>query len=350
MSASCTLVETFDTDADSAQRAHWLEAFAVQRRIVEQGICDGISLAERATRLHQAEAALPVEALEDMQHLHAIAALLDDKLIEMLDVAQRRAPATLSETRLPPKLQPDPAWDVLRMPICREERRWLFVGGMQEILHHYRDSGRVLVMEEREKLLNQLSSRITHLLATLDQLDSHLVVALGLSDAERGQIAQFRAQARDVNALYATALGGELGIHSLLENSFNRYRVQFLATTAQLCLRLYGNVSIPHLRELWLLKSMYPLLPPEVDPASLLASLPDAERQRFQRSIDGALRRLCQQAERDALPIWPILQVYRYNPRFGRKSVTQREAIADTGLASMSPPSDNHGISTIPGL
>lgn len=364
MRGSCTLIEhldleddidpepDFDQGIDIAERAAWLKTFTVQRKIIEQGIRDNLPLTDRATRLTQAEAVLPVEGLEDMRHLDVIAGMLEDKLTEMLDVAQGRARGKLAAMRLPPDFKSDPSWDELRRPACRAERRWLFIGGMQEILHHYRDSGQVLILEERDRLLKQLTSSINHLRTTIDQLDSHLVVALALSDGDRAQIAQFRALAPAIDTLYKSALGAasETDLQALLENSFNRFRVQFLATSAQLCLKLYGNVSIFHLRELWLLKSMYPLLPPEADPATLLESLADADRQRFQRSISGAINRLCKQAERDAAPIWPILQIYRFNPRYGRDLVKKRVAQASEGLASAAPPTDDFGASWIPGI
>ena len=352
MSASCTLIETVDTDADSAQRATWLQAFKAQRTIIEQGIRDHLPPAERSVRLHLAEAALPVEELEDMQHLITIANLLEGKLVEMLDVAQGRAHGALTAPRLPPGFKANRTWDNLILPVCSDERRWLFVGGMQEILHHYRDSGRVLILEERDRLLKQLSSNINHLQTTFDQLDSHLVVALALSDGDRVQIAQFRALAPVIDTLYKSALAAKpkTGFQALLENSFNRFRIQFLATSAQLCLKLYGNVSIFHLKELWLLKSMYPLLPPEADPATFLEALEDSDRQRFQRSITGAINRLSKQAERDAAPIWPILQIYRFNPRYGRSFVKKRVTQTDEGLTGIAPPADNFGASWIPGI
>ena len=185
MSASCTLIETFDTDADSTQRATWLQAFKAQRTIIEQGIRDHLPPAKRSARLHQAEEALPEEDLEDMQHLIAIAKLLEGKLIEMLDVALGRASGALAKTHLPPNFKVEPSLKGLDNDTCVAERRWLFIGGMQEILYHYRDSGRVLILEDRDRLLKQLASSINHLHTTFDQLDSHLVVALALSDADR---------------------------------------------------------------------------------------------------------------------------------------------------------------------
>lgn len=340
MSASCTLIETFDTDADCVQRATWLEAFKAQRTIIEQGIRDRLPLAERTARLLQAEAALPEEDLEDMRHLITVAKLLEEKLTEMLDVAKGKARDALTTTRLPPNFKVEPSLGDLRSDTSVNERRWLFIGGMQEILHHYRDSGRVLILEERDRLLKQLSSNIHHLHAALDQLDSHLVVALATSESDRLRIAQFRALAPEIHTRYQSVLGAtpETGLQALLENSANRFRVQFLATSAQLCLRLYGNVSIFHLRELWLLKSMYPLLPPEADPATFLENLDDAQRQRFQRSINGALHRLCKQTENDASPIWSILQIYRYNPRFGRSFAKKKVVTTNDGYPSTPPP------------
>lgn len=345
------MIETIDQNADIAERARWLQAFTAQRKVVEQGIHDRLPLAERTRRLRQAEAALPEEGVEDIRHLCAIADLLEDKLIEMLNVALGRATGTLAETHLPPGFQPKQEWEALRHPTCREERRWLFVGGMQEILHHYRDSGLALVAKERKSLLNRLSSDTKRVLLDLNRLDSHLVVSLGLSDADRAQITQFRTAALVVNTLYTAALGSDAGgVNDLLENSNNRFRVQYLATSAQLCLKLYGNVSIFHFRQLWLLKSMYPLLPPEADPAIFLEGLDDSERQRFQRSVAGSINRLSKQAAGDALSIWPILQIYRSDARFGRAFAKKRVTTRQEGLASVAPPTDASGTSWIPNI
>jgi hypothetical protein len=345
-------IEYPKTINDIAQRAAWLDVFSAQRKIIVQGIIDGLPLSERAKRLRIAEASLPDVALEDLPHLDVIAGLLDDKMIEMLEVIQKRAKRPLSQTRLPADLEPNPEWDSLNHDTCRLERRWLFVGGMQEILFHYRDSARVLILDEIKKLLSQLSTSMAKTLAVLDQLDSHLVVSLVVSDLDRALVNKFRELTPEINTLYKNALGQtrDTGLQALLENSLNRYRIQFLATTAQLCLKIYGNVSIYHLRELWLLKSMYPLLQPATDPEGFIKNLADDEHKALQRSIDGSLNRLCKQAERDSLAIWPILRLYRYNPKFGRRLTKPPKDDDTEGFASIQPPSDGYGASIIRGI
>lgn len=320
----------------------WVKAFAVQRKWVKQGIRDGLSKDDRAARLAEADAALPDVELPDSDDLQRIADLLEDKLQEMLDVVLGNGDPD-RRVRLPSDFDPGPAPQSLRDAQYKDERLWLFKGGIQEILYRFRDQGSALVMTERKRLLKALSARVQGLEQVIGELNAHPVVAQALEADDVRQIEQTLEAARTIATRYKSILTSpEEGVAPLLEANHYRLQGQFTAACAQLCLQLYGNVSNLHLRELLSLKALHihdvrawfaPTAPPT-----------EAERKRLERKRDLMLTRVMSRAKKESWPTWPILQLYNYDTRFGRLRTKVRAQRDDDGQSSVETPTDRAGV------
>jgi hypothetical protein len=331
---TCTLIPAADVvelevRPDASPRKIWLDAFLVQRKLIEQGIRDGLPLDQRAERLRHGQLALPTEDLEDFDEIERIATLLDDKFDELLDIVLASTSSAKLTAKLPPQLEITAQTGLLRDRICREERIWLFVGGMQEILYQYRDRGSALIIEKRNTLLPLLSTSLERALNAVTQLNGYLVVEQAFDAEQLRQINQLLEIAPRGRGFYETALTtcGKAGIEALLEENQNLLRTQFTVACAQLCLQLFGNVSKSILQNLLTLKSIYilQLIPSEPDTTKAI----DAERKYVERCIDRALKRIYNRAQREAWPVWPVLQLYHYDARLGRSKPKNRVELAD---------------------
>jgi len=321
--------------------SEWLKAFAVQRKGIEQGIRERLCSDDRTARLAEADAALPELESPDADQLQRIADLLEDKLREMLEVVLRNGDPDRG-IRLPPDFDPGTDPESLRDQVSVDERLWLFKGGIQEILYRFRNQGEALILEERDRLLNALSSSVQKMANAIGKLNAHPVVVQALDAEETLRVEQTLEASRALAARYKTVLTShEEGVTPLLEDNYYKLQGQFTAACAQLCLQLYGNVSNLHLRELLSLKAMDVLniLPCDAPPVSLTES----ERKHLERKRDLMLKRVMARAKKESWPTWPILQLYNYDQRFGRRPPKARHRQHDEGLSSADMPTDRSG-------
>jgi len=88
-----------------------------------------------------------------------------------------------------------------------------------------------------------------------------------------------------------------------------------------LSLRLYGQITTDALERLLALKSVSYLDRSSDD--YHLGEVPESERKHNERNRVRAVATLMSSANRSKWPIWPILQLYRYNERYGRRSAVE---------------------------
>lgn len=328
-------------EAKSSKVSDWITTFAEQRKLIEQGIRDRLPTKIRIVRLNEADSALPQVELPDSDGLQRIADQLERKLQEMLDVVLSGGSSDIG-VRLPPNFAPVHDTEALREPICVDERMWLFKGGVQEILYRFRDQGWSLILEERDKLLGRLSAGVLRIQLAVKQLNDHPVVAQALDVSEVVSIEQTLSSVRALVDRYKVILTSrDEGVASLLENNYYQLQGQFIASCAQLCLQLYGNVSHAHLGELLDLKSAH--LPIVDVGESSPAAAAEAQRKRLERKRNLVLRRVMIRAQKEKWPTWPILQLYKYDPRFGRARPREIHQSHDEGFDSKSMPTDRSG-------
>lgn len=327
--------------AESSGVGDWVTAFTVQRKFIEQGIRDGLSIEDRAARLAEADTALPEVDLPDSDALQRIADQLEKKLREMLAVILRNGAPDI-DVRLPPDFDFGLDPESLSEEVFRDERLWLFKGGIQEILYRFRDQGNALVTEERNRLLKSLSVRVQQLQNVITELNTHPVVAQALDVEDTVRIEQMLEAARTTASRYASILTSrEVGVVSLLEDNYYQLQGQFTAACSQLCLQLYGNVSNTHLRDLLDLKGLYLL---KVLPSESPQPLTEKERKHLERKRDLMLKRVMLRAKKESWPTWPILQLYQYDQRFGRLPAKAHHQRHDSGIPSAGVAVDRHGI------
>jgi hypothetical protein len=320
----------------------WVTAFSAQRKRVEQGIRERLSTDDRAVRLADADAALPDVDLSDADSLQLIADLLEAKLQEMLAVILSNGDLDRG-VRLPRDFTPGPDLDALCDELHRDERLWLFKGGVQEILYRFRDQGNALVLEERNRLLRSLSASVRRMKDVVSELNAHPVVAQAFETDEVARIEQTLEAAQAVASRYASVLTSrEAGVAPLLEDNYYQLQGQFTAACAQLCLEIYGNVSNLHLCKLLDLKALYLLdvLPSDAPEMSLT----EAERKHLERKRDWMLKRVMSRAKKESWPTWPILQLYNYDKRFGRLPPKTHHRQHDEGLTSAEMPTNRAGM------
>lgn len=331
------------TDEDQLGIETWLQAFRTQRDLVEHGIRQGLPLEARRQALRNAKLALPEVDLNDLTGLEAVADSLERKLGEMLDVILGRATGPLADVRLPRDFEAIPNMSHLSHPTYGEERQWLFIGSAQEILYEYRDRGRAFVLNERNLRLKDLSAGVKKMAGAIEALNSHLVVEQAFDLAERQEIAQTIDTAQRIKMMYESALrsGGDDSIEAVLENNANVFKAQFTLSCAKLALRLYGHVAKAHLQDLLSLKSIYVLQVPLV--GDDLSRQEDAERKYLERSMERAMTGIYKRARQGAWPVWPLLQLYKYDTRFGCTPPKKRPGVLDEGLSSAPPPETRTG-------
>lgn len=320
----------------------WIGIFDVQRRNIEQGIRDRLSLDVRAARLADADAELPEVENRDADDIQRIADQLEAKLQEVRSIALGRS-EPVREVRLPPEFNPGATLEELGDERCQDERLWLFKGGIQEILYQYRDEGQALILEERDRLLGALSKSVTRMESVIGELHRYPVVAQAFDANDFWRIEQTLGAARELAARFKEVLTTpDAGVSLLLENNYYRLQGQFTAACAYLCLQLYGNVSNDHLLDLLKLKSVdwLNVTPAETSPLTL----PENERKHLERKRDSMLRRVILRAEKESWPTWPILQIYNYNRRFGRRRPAERSKRNEEGLPSAEMPTNRAGI------
>ncbi|WP_374490706.1 hypothetical protein [Zoogloea sp.] len=329
--------------AGSPDEGQWVMAFEAQRKRIEQGIRECLPSADRAFRLEEADNLLPDVDSPDSEPLQGIADQLEEKLQEMM-VVIRRGGDPSKGVRLPANFDRGDALEALRAPVAWDERLWLFKGGVRTILYRFRDQGRALVLEERNRLLQALSAGVRRMDKAIGELSAHPVVSQALDAADTQRIEQTREAARALVSRYETLLcSRDEGVTPLLEDNYYQLQGQFTAACAQLCLQLYGNVSNQHLRDLLSLKSIHWLDVMPGASASAPAPLSEAERKHLERKRLLMLKRVLSRAKRETWPTWPILQLYNYDQRFGRRPPRSQEDKHDAGVASAGMPTDGSG-------
>lgn len=301
----------------------WRQAFRTQRKLVQAGITARLSRVERLATLRQAIEALPDLQAGDEGALEIIADDLEAKLREMVDVIYGSARGSLIYTARPPTINTEALPEDLLEDYWRDERRWLFVCGAQDILHDYRDHGRHLLLKMREDLLQGLADGVAQVSGTIAALNGHLMVEHCLDDSQHAEIASALAGIRGAQALYQEVLttsGGD-GLTGILDKNWYRVRNQFTVACSLLSLRLYGHITTDALERLLALKSVSYLDRSSDD--YHLGEVPESERKHNERNRVRAVAALMSSANRSKWPIWPILQLYRYNERYGRRSAVE---------------------------
>jgi len=325
----------------------WIKTFRAQRRVIERGIRKPLSkyirpVDPKVTRRNERLAALEIaeeatgviDALEEKEaeegaevtkdellatrkELRKVADKLEEKLVEMANAiidAKIQLPKTLTDSLHIP--------DVIDLMEegRNEERSWLFIGGMVEILFKYRNQGAALVLNELDKLLKRLDSSAKGIIAIIGELDDHLVIEQSIDIDQREQISKF------LNAVHQTRkIYNENNIRPFLENNPLQLRSQFLLACAQLSLQLYGNVSIKHLTDLYEMKCIYKFNVAGAFGVSM--PLADDEYKYFERKLNMVLDRVYNNVRRES---WPILHLYKHNKRFGRKEPLSVEEKKDS--------------------
>lgn len=271
---------------------------------------------------------MPDEGSDDVVELEAIATKLEVKLDEMLTVLLGRAAGPLSKVRLPPALEVADDLELLRHPTCQDERRWLFVGRMLEILDQYRGHGRSLVLEQRKRLLDRLEAGVKTVTSTVQKLDSYLVVEQAFDLDQRAQVAQMLESVRQLQELYSSTLQsrGDGGLEAVLEDNYYTLKGQFLLACAKLAFQLYGQVAKDHLEDLLALKSVYILQVPGTKPEE--DQTEEAKRKYLERVMQRALTQVHGRAQRESWPVLPVLQLYKYDSRFGRTPPLHKKVCA----------------------
>lgn len=306
----------------------WLHVFRRERVAVELAIHQRLPLERREAILRSAQAAMPDEGSDDVVELEAIATKLEVKLDEMLTVLLGRAAGPLSKVRLPPALEVADDLELLRHPICRDERRWLFVGRMLEILDQYRGHGRSLVLEQRKRLLDRLEAGVKTVTSTVQKLDSYLVVEQAFDLDQRAQVTQMLESVQQLQELYRSTLQsrGDGGLEAVLEDNYYTLKGQFLLACAKLAFQLYGQVAKDHLEALLALKSVYILQVPGTKQEE--DQTEEAKRKYLERVMQRALTQVHGRAQRESWPVLPVLRLYKYDSRFGRTPPLHKKVCA----------------------
>lgn len=308
-----------ETTPQTRELDAWLLVFQQHRGLVETAIFEGRPLEERRRIIHTAQAEMPEISSTDLDELDSLAVTLDNKLGEMCSVVLGTAEGATSRIQLPPQLKIPEHLPRLMQTTCREERRWLFAGRMLEILDQYRDDGRYLVLKERDRLLSKLQSGITKVASAVAELNSYLLVEHAFDLEQRAQITQYLERGNQLSVLYKETLqsSGAGGIEAVLEDNYYTLKAQFLLTCAKLVFQLYGHASREHLEALLALKSLYVFQVPGTAPEE--AQSADSASKYLNRIISRALDQVRDRARREDWPVRPILELYRYDARFGRK-------------------------------
>jgi hypothetical protein len=302
----------------------WLEIFKVQRPLVEIGIRQGHDDSKRRAVLGTALELLPEHDFTDSADLDDVFTLLDDKLVEMVDVIKGYGGDRLARVKLPCPLDGRDYVDQLNAQIARDERRFLFEGGIREKLYQYRDQGVAMVAADRRRLLKKLYSGIDQVRESIIALNAYLVVTDSFALEQNRLIEQMLQTGGDVEVLYDTVLTaeGEASITSLLKANGYQLRTQFTVACGRLCLRLFGHVSDEILQKLLMLKSIDYLNRWDIElaPDGVL----EAERKRLERDINAALSRMPARSKQENWPVLPLLQLFSYNLRYGRSIAQPR--------------------------
>lgn len=301
----------------------WRQAFRTQRKLVLAGVTARRPPAERRTTLQHAIEMLPDLQTGDEGALEIIADDLEAKLREMIDVIHGSARGDLIYKARPLTINTETLPEDLLHDYWRNERRWLFVCGAQEILHEYRDYGRHLLLKMRNDLLEALSDGVSLVSETIATLNSHLLVEHCLDDSQHAEIASAVEGVCSIRSLYDAVLTttGRDGLTGILDKNWYRVRNQFTVAGTLLALRLYGHVTTDALERLLALKSMSYLDRSSGD--YITGDVSESERKHNERNRTRAVASLMASANRSKWPIWPILQLYRYNQRYGRQSAVE---------------------------
>lgn len=308
---------------DDNDFARWREAFRTHRRLVQLGITARKPRPERMATLKQAKLAVPDLQTDDDSDLEIIANGLEAKLSEMVGIIRGTARGKLIYTARPPTFDTETLPGDLLEDYWRDERRWLFTCGALELLHDYRDHGRHLLLKMRQDLLKTLASGVSQVSETIDALNSHLLVEACLDASEHEEIANATETIRNAHTLYNERLSsaGAQGLTGVMDSNWYRVRNQYTVTGTLLALRIYGHITTDALERLLTLKTVS-YLDRSTD-SYALAEVTEAERKHNERNRARAVTAIMQSARRANWPILSVLQLYRHNQRYGRRSAIE---------------------------
>ena len=311
-------------DSSDTDFEHWRSAFRKHQELVREGIATHRPRPEREATLKQAKL-VPDFETDDVGDLEIVASILENKLCDMVAVVKGEARGDLAYVATPPDLAIDSLPADLLDDFCVEERRWLFVGGALEMIHDYRDRGRHLLLKERQGLLRSLHDGISQISNAISELNSHLLVEYVLSDGQHAEIAGAIQRIRAAHSQYETFLTstGHDGLSGVMEKNWYRIRNQFTVACTLLALRIYGNITKDALERLLVIKSVGYLELPSDGPPTQVPS--DAERKHNERNRVRAVAAVTRSAKGSRSPVWPILQLYLYNARYGRRNSLETE-------------------------
>lgn len=340
----------------------YIAAFKPWQVKIETGVLARDSVENRIARLRNAERALAdLElALERDETLVAIANLLESKLDEMLDGIsgdwrqgkERGLPPVLNPLQTEVQQQKLVSDNVLflRRNVSRDERRFLFLGLMTSLLHEYRNDGQSLVLTGRARLLRRLSRAATILVSAVEALNRYPVVENALTTPHRATVKSAIDHCGALPGIYGDLLSLDVqdSLSPVLENNYFQLRSQYTVACTNICLRLYGHASLNILRELIGIKSVAYMntlveFNTEIGIASVNAGVSDAdiaaalrekeaERQRITDQRKGALNRALKRALTENWPTLPVLQLYKYDERYGHVKVVKRSSVTEEGV------------------
>ena len=312
-----------DQPATESDFEGWRQVFRSQRKLVLAGITARRPSAERKATLRHAIETLPDLQGSDEGALEIIADGLEAKLQEMMGVIHGTARGDLIFTAQPPTIDTAALPEDLLDGYWCDERRWLFLCGAQDILYEYREHGRHLILKTRQDLLKKLSEGASLVSESIAALNSYLLVEHGLDDSQHAEIASAVERVFGIRSLYDALLTttGREGLTGVLDKNWYRVRNQFTVTCTLLALRLYGHVTTDALERFLALKSAS-YLERSSDEYSI-SEVCESERKHNERNRARAVASLMASANRSKWPIWPVLQLYRYNERYGRRSAVE---------------------------
>lgn len=314
------------------ERAAWIAGFREQRAFVLHGIEEGQSDEARHLTVERAAQALfgnrgSTVPFEEYVELNGCARALDDKLQEMLAVLSGQKPSGKTKVRIPDNPL---GWstDQLTSVVCAEERRFLFVGGMLEIIHRLRDLKHAMTLKVRDQLLDQLANSTASLRNTIEQLNTFDLVEVNTSAAQRRRVEALLTQADKAREFYQQILSpadSDLSA-TLAARGGLLVRRQYIECAFDLALQLYGVETLAFEELLWNLKGIDDpdIVPEDERPTQEnLASFMDDCRTRV-------MERVLRRAKDEKWALLPVLQLF-YIPRsrFGRRNVTRRSSPSD---------------------
>ncbi|MEY4414709.1 MAG: hypothetical protein RIQ53_2002 [Pseudomonadota bacterium] len=327
---------------DPESRQDYVTEFEKWEQAIEAGLWKtGESEDVRAATLAAAEAKLDSIEIGPHPEVVALARELEGKLCELIDALRGNwRGRVVNEARKPP---PDMATaeqlSYLLRPVAQEERRVFFCGKMEAVLHAYRDPRVALVKSIGDKQLNRLTKQADGFAKQARELDRHFLLSQ-VADTTLGAdieaaIAANAGIVAQLSALISSA--DDTSLRSLLEANGSQLRNQFTFACAVVCLKVYGNVAVSHLRQVSCLKHVDYLT--YWDQAFLRSPEGKSDLKRMGRQIDLALSTVQRSVRDRHRPIEPVLALFKFDAVLGRGKERARPQPAGTGMEDHAFPS-----------